>query len=730
MVRLRSDHRGLELWGGVECTVNRVGDVFHDQIERTGHAARLDDLDRIAALGVRAVRYPVLWERTAPRGPDSACFAWADARMERLRALGLRVIVGMVHHGSGPPGTSLLDEGFVEGLAAFAGAVAARYPWVEDYTPINEPLTTARFSALYGHWYPHRRDPGDFARALLIETRATAAAMRAVRAVNPRARLVQTEDLGAVFSSPRLRYQADFENERRWLSLDLLHGRVGRDHPLYPHLRAAGIAERALLALGDAPCPSDLIGVNYYVTSDRYLDERRERYPARCHGGNGREAYADVDAVRARPRGIAGHRAVLAEAWERYHTPLAITEAHLGCTPEEQIRWLVEAWEGAVAARAAGADVRAVTLWSIFGAYDWDSLVTQRRGHYEPGAYDVRAPVPQPTALAAVARALATRGRAEHPLLETPGWWRRPERLLHDPAPSRPFVHADVAPRARPVLIAGGAGTLARAFARACEERGIAACALAHPRFDVADPAGVARVMDELRPWLVINAAGVLRADAPDGRGRRANVEGPRVLAQACRARGVRLVTFTSASVFDGEKADPYVETDPLAPTCTLGGHQADAERLVRELFPEALVVRMGALFGAGEARNTLGLALARLRRGELVRVPGDCRLSPTYAPDLAHACLDLAIAEASGAIHLTNDGDPVNPVAWLRRLCEALGADPSCVVQADSGRELLGELLPRQASLVSLRAARLCPLDGAVERFARHARGSRGATA
>ena len=120
-----------------------------------------------------------------------------------------------------------------------------------------------------------------------------------------------------MFSSPRLRYQADFENERRWLSLDLLHGRVGRDHPLYRHLRGAGIGESTLLALRDEPCPSDVIGVNYYVTSDRYLDDRRERYPASCHGGNGRDSYADVEAVRARPRGIAGHHAVLAEAWAR-----------------------------------------------------------------------------------------------------------------------------------------------------------------------------------------------------------------------------------------------------------------------------------------------------------------------------------------------------------------------------------------------------------------------------
>jgi dTDP-4-dehydrorhamnose reductase len=86
-------------------------------------------------------------------------------------------------------------------LAAFARAVAERYPWVEDYTPVNEPLTTARFCGLYGHWYPHARDVRLFARALLNQCRAVALAMRAIRLVNPRARLVQTEDLGRVHST-------------------------------------------------------------------------------------------------------------------------------------------------------------------------------------------------------------------------------------------------------------------------------------------------------------------------------------------------------------------------------------------------------------------------------------------------------------------------------------------------------------------------------------------------
>jgi dTDP-4-dehydrorhamnose reductase len=45
----------------------------------------------------------------------------------------------------------------------FARAVAQRYPWVDSYTPVNEPLTTARFSGMYGHWYPPGRDGFTFA---------------------------------------------------------------------------------------------------------------------------------------------------------------------------------------------------------------------------------------------------------------------------------------------------------------------------------------------------------------------------------------------------------------------------------------------------------------------------------------------------------------------------------------------------------------------------------------
>jgi dTDP-4-dehydrorhamnose reductase len=378
---------GIELWGGIECTINRVGDEFFDQLDRCGHYARLDDLDAIAALGIRRLRFPALWERIAPDGLARADWRWCDAALGRLRELGVDPIVGLVHHGSGPRGTHLLDPGFAEGLAAFAALFAERYPWVTRYTPVNEPLTTARFAALYGHWYPHRRDDQAFVAALLNQCCAIADAMAAIRARIPGAQLVQTEDSGSVRATRGAAAQAAFENDRRWLSLDLLTGRVTPAHALWPYLQASGASATALARLHERPVAPDIVGLNYYVTSDRFLDERVDRHPPHTRGGNGRIRYADVEAVRVDGVGLRGHAAVLVEAWRRYGLPVAITEAHLGCTREEQMRWLAEAWDGAHQAAAQGADVRAVAAWALLGSWDWDTLLTRADGrHYEPGA--------------------------------------------------------------------------------------------------------------------------------------------------------------------------------------------------------------------------------------------------------------------------------------------------------------------------------------------------------
>ena len=69
--------------------------------------ARLGDIDAMAELGIKAVRYPILWETVAPESPDELDFSWHDERLERLRELGIKVIGGLVHHGSGPRYTEL-----------------------------------------------------------------------------------------------------------------------------------------------------------------------------------------------------------------------------------------------------------------------------------------------------------------------------------------------------------------------------------------------------------------------------------------------------------------------------------------------------------------------------------------------------------------------------------------------------------------------------------------------
>ena len=180
----------------------------------------------------------------------------------------------------------------------------------------------------------------------------------------------------------------------------------------------------------DGEAAPDLMGVNHYVTGERFLDHRVGLYPAHMHGGNGRHAYVDTEAARVDlVHGALGWAARLREVWERYRRPIAVTEAHLGDRPEEQVRWLLEAWDAAQALRTEGADLRAVTVWALFGAVDWDSLLRCRNGRYEAGAFDARHDPPRPTLLAKAVAALAATGRFDHPALDTPGWWRRDDRL-------------------------------------------------------------------------------------------------------------------------------------------------------------------------------------------------------------------------------------------------------------------------------------------------------------
>jgi dTDP-4-dehydrorhamnose reductase len=712
----------IAVWGGIECTVNRVRQHYFDQVERCGHARRLDDLDYLAGLGIAALRYPALWEKSD--------WAWMDERLGRLRELGVRPIVGLVHHGSGPRHTSLLDGSFAEGLAEYAEAVARRYPWVEDFTPVNEPLTTARFSCLYGLWYPHAQDTRSFVRALLVQCRAITMAMRAIRGVTPAARLVQTEDFGRTFGTPALQEQVTYENHRRYLSLDLICGRVTPKHALWAHLREAGASEAELQFFIEHPCPPDVVGVNYYLTSDRFLDHRLERYPRWTHGGNGRQSYADVEAVRVRRAGIAGHRAVLEHAWDRYRLPLAITEVHAGATREEQLRWVRDAWRDANACRAAGVDVRAMTIWSLLGSSDWDKAVMRATDHYEPGAFDVRGCSPRRTAIGRLTQQLARGGTCEdHPALgDLPGWWRRPERLLYPPDGLEPTT-ASHPPASRrqgepqPILLTGGGGTLGHAFGRLCAQRGLPHRVLCRADLDITDPAAVDRALEAFRPWAVVNCAGFVRVDDAERSPERCyedNVVGPTVLARACARAGVGFVTFSSDLVFDGEKTTPYVESDVVGPLNVYGATKAAAERAVLAEHPGALVVRSSAFFGPWDAANFVAAALRTFRAGAPFVAAASVVVSPTYVPDLVEHTLDLLIDGESGIWHLANRG-AVDWAAFARQTATLAGFDPDLVRPVDASAVGWTAARPQFSALGSERAELLPRLEESLRRCLAH---------
>lgn len=725
------NNRNLELWGGLESTVNRVGDDYFDQTVRSGHETRMSDLDLLADLGVRTLRYPVLWERTAPHGLSEANWSWADERLERLQELGIQPIVGLVHHGSGPRHTSLVDPHFASGLAEYARAVAQRYPWVDLFTPVNEPLTTARFSGLYGHWYPHGRDSLTFAKALLTQCRATVLSMRAIREVNPAAQLVQTEDLGKTHSTPKLAYQAEFENERRWLSFDLLCGRVASTHPMWRELHEWGAQTNELEWFLENPCPPDIMGINHYLTSERFLDDQKHLYPRHTHGGNKIHSYADVEAVRVCTECAEGPEVLLREAWERFGIPLAVTETHLHCTREEQMRWLKQVWQAAQKLRSDGVDMRAVTVWSVLGAYDWNSLLTRNENHYEPGAFDLRGPFPRKTALATMIRNLISEAYHEHPVLDSPGWWQQSSRLLY-PRVSRLNVQDEIAQKAqeqplhaavlssRPILITGATGTLGRAFAHLCEHRCLQYVVLTRQQMDIGDANQVSQVIAEIKPWAVINTAGYVRVDEAEHNADacfRENTIGAVNLAAICAKHNLPLLTFSSDLVFDGTQSTPYLEEDAVSPLNIYGQSKSAAEIEVQKACPHALIVRTSAFFGPWDNYNFITVALRTLRAGETFLAMNDATISPTYVPDLVNTSLDLLIDGERGIWHLANPGS----ITWYElalQVAEKAGLSKSLVLGRSTASFNLAAPRPLYSVLSSSRGILLPALDAALESY------------
>lgn len=646
-----------EVWGGIECTINRVKNNFFDQLHYSGHYYREDDIESIAQLGIKKLRYPLLWEKHQPEENADVDWSWITKQLKKIKEKNIDVIAGLMHHGSGPAYTNLADENFPYHLAEYAKKVAQQFPWIDYYTPVNEPLTTARFSGLYGVWYPHQNHSKAFMQLLLNEVKATVLAMQEIRKINPDAKLVQTEDLGKTYSTSHLKYQADFENERRWLTFDLLCGKVNKDHPLWSFFQWLNIPEKELKFFQENSCAPDIFGFNHYLTSERYLDENVSLYPSHTHGGNGRDHYADVEAVRVNMEEETGIEVLLKEAWERYHQPIAITEVHLHCHREEQLRWFQHVWQACHHLTEEGIPIKAVTSWALLGSFGWNKLLTQDGGDYEPGAFDLRGGNLRPTALAKFIKEISHNKNCEHHLLEEKGWWLRDSRIVYG-TPAKTIQMKTK--QSTPVLIIGRNGTLGKAFAKICGERCISYQLLGRQDCDISNLNSIESAIQLHKPWAIINAAGFVRVDDAEKECEacmRDNTTGPHNLAIACNKFGIQLISFSSDLVFDGRKPTPYIESDLPNPLNVYGESKAQSEILVQKEYPSSLIIRTSAFFSPWDEYNFVHYVQKALANFEAITVAKDIFISPTYVPHLVNTSLDLLIDKESGIWHLSNKG-------------------------------------------------------------------------
>ena len=208
----------------------------------------------------------------------------------------------------------------------------------------------------------------------------------------------------------------------------------------------------------------------------------------------------------------------------------------------------------------------------------------------------------------------------------------------------------------------GRNGQVARALAAAAEgQSGLTLEQAASSEADLRDHESLSRFLDRSAPDVLINAGAYNFVDRAETEGETAfaiNEAGPRFLAALCAQRGIPFVHMSTDCVFDGTKADPYVEEDAPNPLSIYGRSKLAGERAVAEANPDALTVRVCWVF-SGYADNFVAKVISLARDRPVLRIVDDQIGPPTYAPDIANALLRIAGAmrgapgSLAGLLHL-----------------------------------------------------------------------------
>ena len=196
----------------------------------------------------------------------------------------------------------------------------------------------------------------------------------------------------------------------------------------------------------------------------------------------------------------------------------------------------------------------------------------------------------------------------------------------------------------------------------------IEACAIGRPGLDICNSPTIERALSDIRPDVVINTAAYTAVDDAEGDQERAsalNRDGAGMLAAAAARRGTPIIHLSTDYVFDGTKASAYVEDDATGPTSVYGQTKLEGEHAVAAANPKHLILRTAWVYSPW-GKNFVKTILTHAGKGTDLKVVNDQIGSPTYAPHLAQAILDVARKIVSAK----DDG-----VAW--GIYHAAGAAP-----------------------------------------------------
>lgn len=213
----------------------------------------------------------------------------------------------------------------------------------------------------------------------------------------------------------------------------------------------------------------------------------------------------------------------------------------------------------------------------------------------------------------------------------------------------------------KPILVTGGTGQVGTALQRLGPRFGVEIVA---PGRDVLDLASLPSIeaMLRSRAWgAVINCAAYTAVDKAESEPDQAfavNAVAPEMLALETFAQGVRLLHVSTDYVFDGSKAEPYVEDDPVAPLGVYGTSKEAGERGVRAGNPDHIILRTAWVvspWGNNFVKTMLRIGAERKQ----LRVVDDQLGCPTSAIDIAETLLTIAARpDVRGTYHFVNAGE------------------------------------------------------------------------